>query len=90
MNPLTPFLNLTEMELVHQIERMHAYPSNFYRLANILEKRPESIFIYKIENLFFNIIDTSKLSLNSNNILIFLLFILVLVFYKKLRDQKKF
>jgi len=89
MNFLNSFLTLDEMELVHQIERMHAYPSYFYRLANILEKRPESILIYKIENSFFNNIDTSKLSSNSNNILIFLLFILVLAFYKKLRDQKK-
>jgi len=90
MIPITSFLKLSEMELVHQIERMHAYPSKFYRLANILEKRPESILIYKIENSFFNLIDTSKFSQNSNNILIFLLIILVLIFCKKIRDQKKF
>lgn len=89
MNFLNPFLNLTEMEIVHQIERANSYPPKLFFLANILEKRPESIFIYKIENIFFNAIDTSKFSQNPNNIFIFLLIITVLIFYKILRDQKK-
>jgi hypothetical protein len=89
MNFLSPFLNLTEMEIVHQIERTHSYSPHFYWLANLLEKRPESIFIYKIENIFFNYIDTSRFSRNPNNIFIFLLIIAVLIFYKIFRDQKK-
>jgi hypothetical protein len=89
MNFLNSFLTLNEMEGIHQIERMHAYPPKFYRLANILEKRPESVFIYKTENSFFNIIDTSKFSQNSSNLGIFLLMITILFIVKILHDQKK-
>ena len=89
MTFLNSFLTLTEMEVVHQIEKMHAYPSNFYRLANILEKRPESIFIYKTEDWFFSLIDTSKFSQNYHNINIFLLFSILLFLLKILHDQKK-
>jgi len=79
------------MEIVHQIERMHAYPPYFYRLANILEKRPELIIIHKIENYFFDFLDTSKFSQNSNNIFIFLSLIVILLFFCKIfRDQKKY
>ena len=86
---LNSFLNLSEMETVHQIERMQAYPPQLYRLANILEKRPESIFFYKSKNSFFNFLDTSKYSRNPNNILIFLFFVVVFIFYQKFRAKKK-
>ena len=90
MSFINSFLSLNEMETVHQIERMHAYPSHFYRLANILEKRPEFIFIHKLENSFFNFIDTSKFSREPHSIFIFLFFILILlIFYKIFCDQKK-
>lgn len=78
------------MELVHQIERMHAYPPAYYRFANILEKRPESIILYKLEKYFFDYIDTSKFSQNSNNIFYLILIIsTLLIFHKFFCDQKK-
>ncbi len=90
MSILNAFLNLTEMETVHQIERMHAYPPRLYFLANILEYRPEFIFIYKINNSFFNFIDTTRFIYNKNNIYIFLfLIIIILVFCKIFCGQKK-
>lgn len=90
MNLINSFLNLNEMEIVHQIERMHAYPPNLYRLANILEKRPEFIILHKLENYFFIFFDTSRFSRNSNNIFIFVGLVLVTLFFCKIfRDQKK-
>jgi len=90
MNFIDSFIKLNEMETVHQIERMHAYPSRFYRLANILEKRPEFIFVHKIENSFFNFFDTSRFSYKPNNLLFLIFFIfLLLIFNKIFRDQKK-
>ncbi len=90
MNFINSFTKLNEMETVHQIERMHAYPSRFYRLANILEKRPEFIFVHKIENNFFNFFDTSRFTYNSNNIIFLLFFVLILLIFSKIfRDQKK-
>lgn len=90
MNLIAHFLELSEMEIVHQIERMHAYPSAYYRLANILEKRPELIIVHKLENYFFNFIDTSKFEHNSNNIIIFIFIVTILLIFRKFFcDQKK-
>lgn len=68
------------MEIVHQIERMNAYPPKFFWLSNILEKRPESIFIYKTLNSFFNLLDNPK---------IFYLFLIIFIFLKIRSAQKK-
>jgi hypothetical protein len=89
MNFLTSFLNLNEMEIVHQIERANSYPPKLFFLANILEKRPESIFIYKIENIFFNFIDTSRFSRDPKNIYFFLFLVVIFIIYKIFRDPKK-
>jgi len=90
MNLIAHFLELSEMEIVHQIERMHAYPSAYYRLANILEKRPELIIVHKLENYFFDFFDTSKFGYNPNNIIILLFIVIVLLILGKIfRDQKK-
>lgn len=80
---------MTEMEIVHQIERMNVYPPKLFWLSNLLEKRPESLFIYKTINNIFEKIDTSKFSQNSRNIYIFLIICLILFFYKIFCDQKK-
>lgn len=90
MNVISNYFDLNEMEIVHQIERMHAYPPAFYRFANILEKRPESIILHKLEKYFFDLIDTSKFSQNPNNFFIFILIVSILLIFRKfLCDQKK-
>lgn len=90
MSIINTFLTLTEMETVHQIERMHAYPSRLYFLSNILEHRSEFIFFYKINDSFFNFIDTTRFIYNKNNIYVFfILTIGILIFCKIFRGQKK-
>lgn len=78
------------MEIVHQIERMHAYSPRLYFLSNILEHRPEFIFFYKINDSFFNFIDTTRFIYNKNNIYIFLILLIgLLIFCKIFCGQKK-
>ncbi|MDD4938399.1 MAG: hypothetical protein PHX34_05350 [Candidatus Shapirobacteria bacterium] len=48
-------LKQSEVELIDQQQRMNEYPPRFYRLANILEKRPESRLIYVLQDNFFSV-----------------------------------
>lgn len=76
---ITDFFNLTEMETVHQINRMHQYPSYAFRLGHILEERPESIIFFKLNQ---NFTDTFNLTLFPNHFLtiIFLPFFIIGIF----------
>ncbi len=51
------------METVRQINRLHQYPPYGYRLGHILEERPESVALLKLEK---NFIDTFNLLLFKN------------------------
>ncbi len=57
----TKFLEQTEMDSVEQVFRMHQYPPFAYRLANIIEARPEFRIYFKLEKNFINIFDISNL-----------------------------
>jgi hypothetical protein len=48
---------LTEIENVEKINRMAQYPPYGYRLANIIEARPESIIYFQLEKNFIKIFD---------------------------------
>ena len=53
----TTFFHLTEMETVHQINRLHQYPQYAFRLGHILEDRPESTLLFKLEKNFTDTFD---------------------------------
>lgn len=55
VSPNKSILSQSELELVEQQKRMNDYPSQYFRLANILEQRKESRLIYKLEDNFFKI-----------------------------------
>jgi|CXWL01.1.fsa_nt_gi hypothetical protein len=57
----TNFSQLTEMEKINQLRRMNEYPPSFYRLANLIEARPEAIIYFKLERNFLDIFDLPKL-----------------------------
>lgn len=48
----TNLFQLTEMETVHQINRLHQYPQYTFRLGHILEERPESTLLFKLKKNF--------------------------------------
>ncbi|MFA5828861.1 MAG: hypothetical protein WC841_05915 [Candidatus Shapirobacteria bacterium] len=57
----TPLLYQNEVDLIEQQQRMNDYPSMYYRLANIIEKRPESRLFFKLQDNFFSIFDIKSL-----------------------------
>lgn len=61
--PKKSILYQSEIDLIEQQQRMNEYPPRFYRLANILEKRPESRLVYKLENNFFAIFEVKPIFL---------------------------
>jgi len=54
--PINYFLK-TEIEQVEQQQRMDSYPQYAYRLANIIEARPEFNIYFKLEKNFIKIFD---------------------------------
>ena len=82
-------LQLSEMDIVHQIERLHAYPPHFYRVGHILESRPESILFYRTQEAFYNQMDLAKLSPNPIYLLIipFLLWLFFKLVQKVIHDR---
>ncbi len=53
-------LGQTNIEIIEQIQRMNDYPPKFYRMANILENRPESRLSYKLQKNFFSSLDINQ------------------------------
>jgi len=53
----TDFRNLSEMEKIAQQRRMNEYPPSAYRLANLIEARPEAVTYFKLEKNFLDIFD---------------------------------
>lgn len=53
----TNYRELTEMERIGQLRRMNEYPPTAYRMANYLEKRPETVAYYKLEKNFVDVFD---------------------------------
>ena len=51
----------SEVNRIEIRQRMHDYPPSLYRLANILEQRPESLLFYRLQNNFFNILDINSI-----------------------------
>jgi len=51
----------SEIELVEMRQRMIDYPPRYYRLAHIIEERPESRIFFKLQSKFFNVIDLKSL-----------------------------
>lgn len=49
------------MEKINQLRRMNEYPPSAYRLANLIEARPEAVVYFKLERNFLNIFDLPKL-----------------------------
>ncbi len=45
------------MERVDQLRRMNEYPPWAYRLANLIEARPEAVMYFKLERTFLNFFD---------------------------------
>lgn len=58
---LTNYSQLTEMERINQLRRMNEYPPWAYRLANLIEARPEAVIYFKLERNFLDIFDIPKL-----------------------------
>ncbi|MBP9817748.1 hypothetical protein KBC75_03265 [Candidatus Shapirobacteria bacterium] len=57
----TNFHQLNEMELVHQLDRMNQYPPATYRLAHIIEARPESVILSKLQTNFIDVFDINTI-----------------------------
>jgi hypothetical protein len=51
----------SEVDRIEIRQRMQDYPPSLYRLANILEQRPESLLFYRLQNNFFNILNFSSI-----------------------------
>lgn len=87
-NQTTPtnFFNLSEIEKIGQINRLHQYPPSGYRLGHILEERPESIIFFKLEK---NFIDTLDFLLFPNVFFTIILLPLFLVGIFKSIDQHR-
>ena len=82
----TDFLQQTEIEGVEQIFRMHQYPPFAYRLANIIEARPEFRIYFRLEKNFLNIFDLSTLF---NNYRILLLPFFLIGYFEILRIKPR-
>lgn len=57
----TNYRELSEMERIAQLRRMNEYPPSAYRLANLIEARPEAVVYFKLEKNFLDIFDLPKL-----------------------------
>ena len=55
ISPKRNWWTLTETERATQIDRMHDYPPSLYRIAHLIEQRPESILVNKVQKNFFDI-----------------------------------
>lgn len=53
----TNYRVLSEMEKIAQLRRMNEYPPSAYRLANLIEARPESVVYFKLEHNFLKVFD---------------------------------
>lgn len=53
----TNYRELSEMEKIAQLRRMNEYPPSAYRLANLIEARPEAVVYFKLEKNFLAIFD---------------------------------
>jgi len=53
----TNYFTKTQIELIEQQQRMDSYPQYAYRLANIIEARPEFNIYFKLEKNFIKIFD---------------------------------
>ena len=75
----TNLFQLTEMETVNQINRLHQYSQYAFRLGHILEERPESVILFKLEK---NFTDTFNFLLSPNIFLtiIFIPFFIIGIF----------
>jgi len=82
----TKYLEQTEMESVEQVFRMHQYPPYAYRLANIIEARPEFRIYFKLEKNFINIFDISNFF---NSYRIFLLPIFLIGYFEIFKKYPK-
>lgn len=58
---LTVYNQLTEIEKIAQLRRMNEYPQTFYRLANLIEARPEAVLYFKLEKNFLDNFDLLSL-----------------------------
>jgi hypothetical protein len=52
----------SEIDLINLKRRMDDYPPQYYRLAHLIEQRPESQLFYKLQDNFFAIFDTRTFS----------------------------
>lgn len=57
----TNFGQLTEIEKIAQLRRMNEYSPSVYRLANLIEARPEAIVYFKLEKNFLDVFDLERL-----------------------------
>ncbi len=57
----TDYGQLTEIEKISQLRRMNEYPPAFYRLANLIEARPEAVMYFKLEKNFLKNFDLLSL-----------------------------
>ena len=57
----TDFRNLSEMEKIAQLRRMNEYTPSSYRLANLIEARPEAVVYFKLEKNFLDVFDLPSL-----------------------------
>lgn len=57
----TVYNQLTEIEKIAQLRRMNEYPRAFYRLANLIEARPEAVLYFKLEKNFLDNFDLLSL-----------------------------
>jgi hypothetical protein len=64
------------METVDQINRIHQYPNYAFRLGHIIEERPESIILFKLDK---NFTDTLNFLLFPNAFLTIILLPLFLI-----------
>ncbi len=57
----TNYGQLTEIERIAQLRRMNEYSPAFYRLANLIEARPEAVIYFKLEKNFLENFDLFSL-----------------------------
>jgi hypothetical protein len=82
----TSYISQTEMEQIEQQQRMDSYPQFAYRLANIIEVRPEFNIYFKLEKNFIKIFD---LTIYNNYLTIILLPIFLFGYFNLIKTNAK-
>ncbi len=63
----------------YKVQKMNLYPPALYRLANIIESRPEFAFYFRVEKNFTNVFDFTKLYSNPLELLTFFIYLILVI-----------